>query len=522
MRQAALPLALFLASACVLSLWGCSGTPAPSALPSASADVPTATARAISHEPTGGVKGFFFLPPLAPAPGPAGEFDDGLASSLEVEVVPLDDSGQPCGDAVATFTDTLPEGSASEHIKVSATDKQCSVNFQTDKHPLTDGAVYRIFVRRKCDGAQYGFADVQVLATMKEAKSLADDTTFALLDGRTLPVKFRISPDAEPRLPDVAWLGYSERPTGEVYVANADGTNRVNVSNDNAGSWWVCLSADRSKVAWLSDRDGAWDIWVANTDGSGLANVTATMGGAQGDWVSISGDGSKVAWYSTRDGYAGGHGQVYVANTDGTGLTNVSADSNSWNDYPSISADGSKVAWVSDRDGEWDIYVANTDGTGVPVNVSRSPVGGNQPSLSSDGSKVAWVSDFWGSRKILVANTDGSDTPLEVGGDVTDDNSGDGGPSLSPDGTKVAWESIIDGNPEVYVANVNGSNAVNVSRDSAEDWDPSLNEDGSKVAWLSNRDGDWDVYVANADGSGVVVNVSSNSADDWFPSLQGN
>jgi TolB protein len=331
-----------------------------------------------------------------------------------------------------------------------------------------------------------------------------------------------VHPDAMPRVPNVAWLDYSEGTAGGVYVANVDGTNRVSVSNDSAGKSWVCLSADGTKVAWLSDRDGDWDIWVANTDGSGLFNVTATMGGAQGDWVSISGDGSKVAWMSTRDGYPDGHDQVYVANTNGTGLTNVSADSHSWNDYPSISADGSKVAWVSDRDGEWDVWVANTDGSGL-TNVSGGLgwVYDNQPSLSADGAKVAWVHDPFGLYPaILVANTDGTGI-VQVATHVTDDNDYDGGPSLSADGTKVAWESNVDGNPEVYVANADGTNPVNVSRDGAEDWDPSLNSDGSKVAWRSNRDGDWDVYVANTDGTGRV-NVSNNIADDWFPSLQGN
>ncbi len=147
---------------------------------------------AISHEATGGTEGFFFLPPIAPDPSPGGTFDATLASDLEVEVVDLD-----LGTTVVIFTDTATTNS-SETIRVNADDEHYIVNFHTDLYDLPDGQTCRIFVRRKSDGAVYGFADVQVFANMKEAKSLVDDTTFALKDGRTLPVKFRIEQHAEP------------------------------------------------------------------------------------------------------------------------------------------------------------------------------------------------------------------------------------------------------------------------------------------------------------------------------------
>ena len=300
----------------------------------------------------------------------------------------------------------------------------------------------------------------------------------------------------------IAWV--TERHGNrEVYVANRDGTYPVNVSNHDADDDSPSLSADGSKVAWHSFRHGDYRVYVANTDGTG-----AVVEVAYGNAASLSADGSKIAWHHH------GSGKVCVANTDGSGSVVEVGDGVA----PSLSADGSKVAWVCDRE----VYVANADGTGEPTNVSNCPgIDDWDPSLSADGSKVAWYRCDW-DLEVYVANADGTDAvnvSREGGAD-------DWAPSLSADGSKVAWQRIGDsGYHEVYVAKADGTGtAVKVSRDpDADNTGPSLSADGSKVAWQRDRNGDYEVlYVAKADGTGAPVNVSNQSAFDGYPSLQGN
>jgi TolB protein len=223
---------------------------------------------------------------------------------------------------------------------------------------------------------------------------------------------------------------------------------------------------------------------------------------------------AKIAWVSDRTG----NQEVYVANRDGTNPVNVSNYPDGDDDSPSLSADGSKVAWMCD----WEVYVANADGTGVHVNVSSDgDAADDSPSLSADGSKVAWESNRSGDWEVYVASTDGTGAPpVNVSNDSDAD---DYSPSLSADGSKVAWRSTRSGGSEVYVARTDGTGEiVNVSQDpGGGNESPSLSADGGTVAWQSIPMWDYEVYVAKTDGTGLV-NVSSDGAFDGYPSLQGN
>jgi Tol biopolymer transport system component len=213
----------------------------------------------------------------------------------------------------------------------------------------------------------------------------------------------------------IAWFN-----ANSVWVANTNGPGGVEIAEGLTPS----LSADGSKVAWVSYLHGDFEVYVANADGTDVVNVSDDEG--YNDQPSLSADGSKVAWQSNRSG----DWEVYVASTDGTGLAvNVSNDSDA-NDYsPSLSADGSKVAWVSNCGGDWEVYVASTDGTGEIVNVSKDPDGGNDsPSLSADGRTVAWQGwpEHSSGYEVRLANSDGTGVIV----DVTDSPAFDRYPSL--------------------------------------------------------------------------------------------
>ncbi len=69
-------------------------------------------------------------------------------------------------------------------------------------------------------------------------------------------------------------------------------------------------------------------------------------------------DGTKIAFTSDRDG----NFEIYVMNADGRNPTRLTSDPATDN-FPAWSPDGTKIAFDSRRDGNFEIYVMNADGT---------------------------------------------------------------------------------------------------------------------------------------------------------------
>jgi hypothetical protein len=142
---------------------------------------PTSTIADAAHD---FAAGFYWLPPMVSQPDYSGEADPALAP--EVRICEL--SGTTCGAEIATFTTAT--GPNSETVRWDATAKQYIVNWHTDQFALKTGSIYRITVTAG-NGVLLGFADVEPVATGKDLKNVTTNEIIALVDGRTLPIKFR-------------------------------------------------------------------------------------------------------------------------------------------------------------------------------------------------------------------------------------------------------------------------------------------------------------------------------------------
>lgn len=100
--------------------------------------------------------------------------------------------------------------------------------------------------------------------------------------------------------------GITVAKNGEIYVA--DGANeRIQVFAGNA----TC--SDAGRIAFASERDGDFEIYTMNPDGTGVVQLTDNT--ASDRYPAWSADGTKIAFSSDRDGDE----EIHVMCADGTG-----------------------------------------------------------------------------------------------------------------------------------------------------------------------------------------------------------
>lgn len=148
---------------------------------------PNASISDAVHE--AGNTGFYFLPPLVGDPSPTGAFDASLLQYLSVTICSW--SGSACLEPpVAEFT--AEAGTGSETIRLVLEDEHYIVNWHTDG--LASSTTYRI--RILAAGTELGHADVDVVDNGAGLRNVDTELYIGLLDGRTLPIKFRIEEGA--------------------------------------------------------------------------------------------------------------------------------------------------------------------------------------------------------------------------------------------------------------------------------------------------------------------------------------
>jgi tricorn protease-like protein len=145
------------------------------------------------------------------------------------------------------------------------------------------------------------------------------------------------------------------------------------------------LAGISGRIAFMSDRDGDWEIFAVNADGSSSpAQLTHnTSDDYTPQW---SPDGSKIAFTSDRTGNL----DVYVMSADGSGQVNRSNYPFADEALPDWSPDGSQIAFCSNRSGYYNIYVMDADGSNLQQ-LTYLSTHAMDPTWSPDGSKIAFM-----------------------------------------------------------------------------------------------------------------------------------
>ena len=115
----------------------------------------------------------------------------------------------------------------------------------------------------------------------------------------------------------------------EIYLVNADGSERIRLTDDQVfgpSHLWspACMhewSPDGKQIAYASNRDGDYEIYVVDVDS--LEEVRVTNHPADDGMPAWSPDGKRLSFSSTRESDESDKGNIYVMNADGTGLVRL-------------------------------------------------------------------------------------------------------------------------------------------------------------------------------------------------------
>lgn len=220
------------------------------------------------------------------------------------------------------------------------------------------------------------------------------------------------------------------------------------------------------------DYDPYYDIYVADSDGGNLVNLTNVMGyDAEG---SYSPDGSKILFASNREAYTRSLSKVEQALL------------------------GDDASYFMD------LYVMDADGSNVQQ-LTFSPGYDGGPFYNKEGTKILWrrFNPDGNSAEIWTADSDGSNQRQ-----LTANAMVNWGPYFHPSGDYIIYSSNLLGhaNFELFMIDPEGLNdPVRVTNTQGTDILPVFSPDGNRLAWSTTRTpggasqihmADWDHQLA--------------------------
>lgn len=249
-----------------------------------------------------------------------------------------------------------------------------------------------------------------------------------------------------------------------------------------ASRWWIFALAGLGALGVLFALRGRITTFLENRADRQEAGATETSPPANQETpLPVAGPSladMQLAFASNRDGDY----EIFIINGDGSGLTQLT--SNEAYDFdPTWSPDGERILFASDLSGNSEIMVMLSDGNN-PMNLTNHPAKDSDPDWSPDGGLIAFSSDRDGDFEIYVMRQDGSDLQQ-----ITFNDRNDYAPSWAPDSRRLIYysqEGMNEMTAEIFLYDLDGNGQARriTSNDWLDKW-PAWAPEGPRFAFTS-------------------------------------
>jgi TolB protein len=338
--------------------------------------------------------------------------------------------------------------------------------------------------------------------------SVAIPTTGQMRGAFTADLHFTELKSNQAAIPGVRWSGGLDTDEAARFVAH----NWANAILENLG---FGKGVATTKIAYVSERNGAKEIYVMDYDGYGAFPLTSVRDLAL--TPAWSPDGEHIAFMA----YRGSVTNIEVISRNG-GSPAPFPSPVGFNTTPAWSPDGKRVAFASTRDKHStsdgpEIYIANSNGTNMSRLLPRSTATGIDTSPvwnPATGRELVFVSDRSGSQQLYRINDDGTNLRriIDEGGDAEN-------PSWAPTGSFLAfaWKKSGNSRFDIYLHDLVTGKNTQLTQNTSDNEKPTWSPDGKHIAFESNRTGTLQIYSMLANGSKLqqLTHNGSNKAPAW-------
>ncbi|MCH7780464.1 MAG: PD40 domain-containing protein, partial [Acidobacteria bacterium] len=378
---------------------------------------------------------------------------------------------------------------------------------------------------------------------------------------------------------DGAWLAVASTsdPVGqnhdlspELFLVSSDGATIVQLTNDpalNAGSVvFAMISGSGNRILFLADTDPLLSnpgrhrqLFIIDTDGTNLTQLTNTTGGGDFRGATLSDDGSRVAFSYSGDltgGNPDGTWEVFGIASDGTQLLQQTSSPIFSSEFPIISGNGSwivfryafdevwMVRWrqitpalliegrgasitddaqfvyysADDSDNQEIFRIPASGGVATQLTFTSLPLSNFSPVVSGANARIVFSasggahpggSNPDGGSELMVMDADGNNIQQLTNNITT--GAGDVDPDVTPDGSRIVFGFGFGNSGYLFRVQSDGSDLTQLTTNQ-QVFHSTVSSDGTKIAFASREDvtGQAEpcnlpqIFRINADGTGLM------------------